>query len=65
MKRFRFPKGIRQLNIPFMLHDLSPWQDQVYEEMNKVREEFGTSKSSRIGYEIVDGYAQIQIKSLI
>lgn len=61
MKRFRFKKGIRRLNIPFMLHDFTTWKEQVEQETEKCKKKFGTSKSSEYGYLIENGYAEIYI----
>lgn len=60
-KKFRFPPRIRKVNVPFMLNDFSPWQDQIHEALEKTRERMGTSKRARYGYRIENGFAEIYI----
>lgn len=60
-KRFRFPKGVDKVRVPFMLNDFSPWQQQIAVEVEKTKKRLGTSKRTRFSYEIVDGSAEICI----
>lgn len=64
MKRFKFPKGIKRVNFPIHLHDMSPWQDQVKAEAKKMQERYGTSKSSEWGFTIDSDFAEIYIKKI-
>ena len=52
MKRFKFPKGIEKVYIPFLIHDFSPWQEQVEEGITKAKSRNGISKSAMYGFEI-------------
>ena len=52
IKRFKFPKGIEKVYIPFLIHDFSPWQDQVEEGIKKAKSRNGISKSAMYGFEI-------------
>lgn len=47
-----------------MLHDFSPWQEQVREEMQKTQERLGTSKSSKWNYVIENGHAEIYVTKI-
>jgi hypothetical protein len=61
VKRFRFPRGVNRVNVPFMLNDLSPWQDQVKEYMEKTLKRLGTNKRASWGYCIENGSAEIYV----
>jgi hypothetical protein len=52
MKKFRFKKGIYTTHLPFMLHDLSPWQEQVKEERRKFLTRYQLAKRHRLDFEI-------------
>lgn len=52
MKKFRFPKNITTVHMPFMLHDFSPWQDQIRERLKWIHNEYQFGKNHRVGFEI-------------
>lgn len=52
-KRLVFKKGISKIIIPFML-DLSPWQEQVKNQLNKEKSRFIKRKNVVWGFEIND-----------
>jgi hypothetical protein len=55
-----FKKGISTIHIPFMLHDFSPWQEQVVNEMKKCKERFVVRKSAYWSFEITGDGAVIK-----
>lgn len=61
METFRFPKGITTTYIPFMLHDFSPWQDQINKEIEKLNNRYKFGKSHHVGFEITNYGATIKI----
>jgi len=63
-KQFRFPRGTKRLNIPFLLNDWSSWKEQVEQEIARAQERMGTSKSSWWGYVIENGNAHIYVSKI-
>ena len=64
MKRLRFPNGIKTIYIPFMLHNYSPWQEQIQEQTEKAKQRYGENKSSEYDFEITNSGALIIIKKV-
>lgn len=52
MKLFKFKKGVRTINIPFLLDVHSPWQDQIERELLKVKKQYKFGKGVTFGFEI-------------
>jgi hypothetical protein len=55
----KFKRGIYKINFPFLLSDLSPWQNQMEEEMRKVKGRYRVGKSAWWGFEISEAGASI------
>lgn len=58
-KKLKFKKDIYKINIPFMLTDFSPWQEQIDAELNRCKQRFIVRKSARWGFEITENGAMI------
>jgi hypothetical protein len=61
MKQIKFAKGIRTINIPFMLHNLTSWQEQVEEEIKKFNAKYKYSKKAHLGFEITEFGATLKL----
>lgn len=61
MKLLKFKKGIKVINIPFMLSDLSDWRVQIEKEMRKIKSMYKVTKLARYGFEITEDGAVIKI----
>lgn len=60
-KRFRFPRGIHRVNVPFFLNDFTPWDVQVAIAMDDTKKRLGTNKRAKWGYRIENGQAEIYV----
>lgn len=60
-KPFKFPRKVRRVNIPFLLSNLSPWQEQVAYEIAKLRKEYTLSKNCDVDFEITSRYAMVVV----
>jgi hypothetical protein len=61
MKRFRFPKGVRQVKFPFLLNEWTPWQEQIAKEERRLKEMYQLPKAGHWEFEIssIDGVCTI------
>lgn len=60
-KKLQFKKGIYTINIPFLINDLSNWQDQVKEQLQKCKKLYSVRKSAKWGFSITENGAEIKI----
>lgn len=61
-KKLIFKKGIYRINIPFLLHEGSPWQDQIREKMEYVKDNYSFRKDAVLQFEITSyDHGSIQI----
>ena len=61
MKKLLFKKGIYTIIFPFLIHDLSPWQEQIANEIKRHRNKYAVRKSARWGFEITEHGADIKV----
>jgi hypothetical protein len=64
MKKLIFKKGIYTIHFPFLLHNLSPWQEQIASWMLIVKGQFMPRKNVEWGFEINQYGAQISVYKL-
>jgi hypothetical protein len=61
MKKLIFKKGINRINIPFMLTNFEPWQNQVANEMKKIKKNYTYRKDAELGFSITNIIAEITL----
>jgi len=49
-KRFKFPKGVNKVHVPVLVGFSFPIKEDILNEIKKIREIMGKSKSSRASY---------------
>jgi hypothetical protein len=64
MKKLIFKKGIYTIHFPFLLHNLSPWQEQIEEWTQKIKGQFMPRKNVKWGYEINENGAAVNVYKL-
>ena len=61
MKTIKFKKGIYRVNLPFLLNDFSPWQEQITTETKWMKLFYKVRKSARWDFEITRNGAMIVV----
>jgi hypothetical protein len=61
MKKLIFRKGITRIDIPFLLTNFEPWQDQVSREMTRFKKKYTYRKDAQLGYQIKNGFAELTL----
>ena len=61
MEKLKFKKDIYTLNIPFMLNNFDPWQEQIKRELQNIQGKYTYRKSARLGFEITENCATIKL----
>lgn len=63
-KKLIFKKGIRRIVFPILLHEFDSWQNQILDEMNKIKGKFLPRKRVEWGFKIENGYAEIYVRKV-
>jgi hypothetical protein len=59
-KEIKFEKGVFVIDFPFLINDLSPWQEQIKIEMQRMIDKYKVRKSARWGFSITESCAEIK-----
>ena len=64
-KALKFSKGITMIRFPFMLNNWTAWQDQIIDEMKKIRSQYKERNGVEWGFEISSqSHAEINVLKL-
>lgn len=61
MKKLVFRKGVKTIIVPILLSDITPWQDQINNEIKKIKKSYLFRKDAKFDFEITSCGSNIKL----